>query len=197
LRYEVKSLFKKRPFERQHLMELAGAILITVGVTGELYFQTKVSAVDTSLRNTTHQIEALLNMQVADTNERAAQAELRTTELRAAMADRGLSADQQRRIGAALAKYAGRTVWIRSTKGDGEAMRLGLEIKAALERAHIRTEVRFGEMLFDAPLAFGIQVPCAQRERPFALSLLGALSTIGNLATVPLSEFGCDDEGAH
>lgn len=65
---------KKALFPRKLVMEMIGGVLVTLGVAGELYFQFRSSTVEGLIRSDTHQIEALLNKQASDANNRAAKA---------------------------------------------------------------------------------------------------------------------------
>ncbi len=53
-------------FPWRRLWELVGAILVTVGVAGELFFTYKASGVESRLRDNNHKIEALLTKEAGD-----------------------------------------------------------------------------------------------------------------------------------
>jgi hypothetical protein len=195
--YQVKKLAKERPFRWRAFQELMGAVLVTVGVAGELLVQMRSSRIETALRDVNHNIEASLNKQAGDARREAAEANERTARILATIADRDLSQGQQLQVASVLRQFSGRMVRLRSYPGDGEAKRLGLEIQAALELAGIHTEDRLEQWLHDSPLVFGIEVECAAAEgkpgeqRDFANAIVGALSGSGNLSVRPLSQFGC------
>ncbi|MBZ5729043.1 MAG: hypothetical protein LAP87_29210 [Acidobacteriia bacterium] len=161
----------------------------------------KLSSIETGIRNVNHTIEASLNKEAGDARREAAEVNERAAKILARIADRDLNLDQQRPIATVLRRFSGRMVLLRSYPGDGEAKRLGLEIKTSLELANIRAEDQLENWLNNGPLVFGIQVECAQTEgkpeeqRDFANAMITALSGSGNLSVRPWSEFGCPFEG--
>lgn len=96
---------------------LAGGVLVALGVAGELGIDSKSAVVRNALRDANGELVGLLNLESA--------------KLRAAIAPRELTVEQQKLIGAALGEHSGKTVWLRSYRADGEAKRLGVEIKQA------------------------------------------------------------------
>jgi hypothetical protein len=122
------------------------------------------------------------------------------TQIRATMAGRELTAEQQRKIGAALARFSGNQVWLRSYKGDSESKKLGREIISALHLANIKTEDRLEE-LYSGPMMFGIEVHCTvnrvEDQRPLGNALIGALSGKdgGNLEVAPTAPTDCAYDG--
>src|ERR1019366_2254073 len=128
---------------------------------------------------------------------RAAEAELQTTQLRAAMADRNLSPAQQRAIRQAClaSPWRGRDVWIRSYPNDGEAARLIVEMKAALEPC-LSVEDRTGQSIGGIGTVVGIRVDPAERGRDFATWLIHALGDpkMGDQSVDALTPLGSVDE---
>jgi hypothetical protein len=122
------------------------------------------------------------------------------TKIRATMAGRELTADQQRKIAAMLPAFPNGDVTLRSYKGDPEAKKLGREIISALRLANIKTEDRLEE-LSSGPMVFGIEVHClvnqVEDQRPFANALIGALSSKdgGNLEVAPTAPTDCAYDG--
>jgi hypothetical protein len=102
--------------------------LVAIGVAGEFAVHLKAGKVETDIKTITRELTSS-----AESN--AANANLEAAKLRRAIAGRELTAEQQRAIAAKLAQYSGRTVWLRSYKGDPEAKRLGKEIISALRLA--------------------------------------------------------------
>ena len=168
------------------LLELVGAVLVAIGVAGELGIDFKSAVVRNALRDANGKLVGLLNLEAA--------------KLRTAIAPRELTIEQQDLIGGALRKSSGKTVWLRSYRGDAEAKRLGVEIKQALTLARITAEDRLEEMYGDGPLLFGIEVTCAENalrsQRNFASSIISALSArdLGHLSVLPLSGFACPSD---
>src|SRR5476649_2232843 len=58
---ELEKLVRVRPFDWSNLGHLSGAILVVIGVAGELAVQYQASRVETDLRGKSHAIEGLLN----------------------------------------------------------------------------------------------------------------------------------------
>jgi hypothetical protein len=89
---------------------------------------------------------------------------------------------------------------VSSYPGDTEGERLGREILSVLRLAHMEPEDRLGNMFSGNPMAFGIEVQCAEsaqrNQRDFAKVVIVALSSkdAGNLTVRPLSEFGCHSD---
>jgi len=133
---------------------------------------------------------ATANLKAAQINERAEQLALENVTLRAALADRTLSPEQQHNVALAL-KAVPRpnvTVWTRSDRGNTEAERLGKDIEAALRLAGLKTEIRNdGYSNMTRP----IEVQCGGTDREFAHALISALMNAGGLSVTPLSELGC------
>jgi hypothetical protein len=165
---------------------LLGGVLVAIGVAGELGIDFKSAVVRNALRDDNGKLVGLLNLEAAN--------------LRAAIAPRELTIEQQKLIGAALHKYSGKTVWLRSYRADAEAKRLGVEIKQALTLAQITVEDRLEEMYGDGPVLFGIEVTCAENalrsQRDFARSMISVLSAedVGHLSVLPLSQFACPSD---
>jgi hypothetical protein len=115
---------------------------------------------------------------------------LENLKLRAAMADRDVSDDQQRRIHEACKKFSGRTVYMRSYPNDPEAARLIAELKPALE-PYVHVEDRTGELLSDS-LVLGIKVMPGKHEGPFAEAMVRTLRIEGHLSVDDVSPLGSD-----
>jgi hypothetical protein len=135
---------------------------------------------------------AILNGVAADARTRAANAENKTLQLRAAIADRDLDEKQQREVRESIKAFAGKTVYIRSYPNDSEALRLILEIKAALGPT-IHVEDRAGQMLSGGTLVLGIRIDPGIRERAFGEALFTAFKD-ANLSVEPLSDLGSGED---
>lgn len=77
-------------FPWKRLRALLGAIMVTIGVAGELAVSFFASNTEQRLRDNNHRIEAVLNSQAAAANERAGQAEEHLAELQRAELPRTL-----------------------------------------------------------------------------------------------------------
>src|ERR1017187_6258855 len=190
--YEVRKLASERPFRWKSFQELMGAVLVTIGVAGELLIQSKASKIEAAIRDVNHKVEASLNKQAADAKREAAEANERTARLLAALADRDLDPEQQRRIGERCAKFEGQTVQLRSYPNDLEAARLIVALKAAFEpRIHVAD--RTGELTAtwgDPDMVLGIHVVPSQRSPGFAQALVTMLRTDGRLTVADLPAYG-------
>jgi hypothetical protein len=68
--HEVSALIKqfriRPPFPWKTLMTMLGGVLVTIGVTGELWFQSNGSRIEEELRSKNHQVVAILSKQTED-----------------------------------------------------------------------------------------------------------------------------------
>jgi hypothetical protein len=138
--HEVRDLIRERPIRWKSIQKLAGAILVTIGVAGELGVQFKASTVETDLRGVNHKVEALLSTEAGDARraageamERASNAELRIVELLAEIQPRDLTLAQQKAIRDSLSRFSGQHVLLGSYVGDAEGYRLSRQLIAALK----------------------------------------------------------------
>lgn len=183
--HEVRDLIKE-PIRWESAQKILGAILVTVGVSGELVIQYKASTVETKVRSAAHNIEGLLNKQAEELRRGNLLLQAEVLKLRAAMADRDLSPDQQHKIHEACRKFSGKAVYIRSYPNDPEAASLIVEIKAAME-PFVHVEDRTGEMRPLQSLVLGIRVAPEEHERKFAEAIVRAFRLDGNLTVDEVS----------
>jgi hypothetical protein len=91
--------------------EVVGAIMVTLGVSGELFTEFTHARLESSLRNLDNSIVSSMGRQAAAADERAALAELRRVELQARIVDvfgpRRLTIDQPTRIAGKLSDLNG------------------------------------------------------------------------------------------
>jgi hypothetical protein len=149
-----------------------GEMLLIVGLVGEVLFGIATSVISGSI---------------------IAKMGLEAAQLQSALADRNLSQDQQIGIAKACMRWSGQTVFIRSYPNDHEAARLIVEIRRALELAHVRAEDRTGELTAtwtSAGLVLGIHIDPGEGERLMAETLVKALRGSGRLSVEELSEMG-------
>ena len=99
-------------FPWKMLMELAGGILVTVGVAGELYATYRASRIETNLRENNRKIEAVLNLEAKEASDRAEQAKKETEDERLARVKleegfmwRRLSKAQQSALAISVSKF--------------------------------------------------------------------------------------------
>jgi hypothetical protein len=103
--------------------------------------------------------ESYLRRDLANTNERAAKAERDTAQLEAAVAGRRLTAKQIADIAESLRRFAGRELFITSYSGDAEAVRLGLQIKDAIEQSGIHISDQLGRTIATGGgVSFGVSI---------------------------------------
>jgi len=166
-----------RPSRWLLFWNLTGTALVVGGVTGEFGAHFLAGKLETDMRDVTKQ-------QVSLANSEAAKANLEAAQLRAAMADRDLTQNQQDDIRASMKPFAGHGVFIRSYPNDPEAARLIVQIKAALE-PHIHVEDRTGELgatWANAGVILGIHIDPIGGEQTFAAALVKSLRTDGHLS---------------
>lgn len=171
-------------------------LMVAIGIAGEFIGDGGVFLFSRMLQTINDREFASLNKKAGDADRDAADAELQTAQLRAAMADRTLSAEQQRRIRDACnaSPWKGRDVWMRSYPNDGEAARLIVEMKAAFEPC-LTVEDRTGQGGIVGTLV-GIRVDPSEHGRDFASFLIEALrgKSMGNLSVDDLTQFGSASE---
>jgi hypothetical protein len=137
----IKSIRKSPPFPWKLLMEMIGGMLVTVGVVGELWFQSRASKIETFIRSDSHQIEALLNKEAADASREAAEAnrtaasdKLARVQLEARLADRVLIAPD--RFLAELTPLAGTAIDVFVFGSTPEIFNISHSIMGSLQRSH-------------------------------------------------------------
>lgn len=181
---------------------LAGGILVTVGVAGELGFTYKASRVETNLRANNHQIEILLNQGVSGALQKAAEATGRAAandlaaqrlkaenlQLEAIIAPRSLTLDQQKQIADALGKFRNHGVLVKSYGTDGEGAALAGQIIAPLQAAGIIVADSRGSEIVAGQFDSGVHVRAPIAELAFAEAIADALSTIGKLKVFPVND---------
>jgi hypothetical protein len=198
--------FRSTAFERCVLKKLVthsiGAILVVVGIVGELVFETRTFIVEDKeataanleigkLEVRARELEQgnlKLQTQVADANERASKAEERAAELLGEIQPRRLSPDQEKDIADALKSYAGKTVGVATYTQDAEAMLLANQIANALGKAKILVRNRIGTFgAVGFPLMLGVIVDKNSSDKKLESALLKTLKTKGGLATLNYS----------
>lgn len=173
---------------------IVGGILITAGVSGELFIQSLASRKETALRNANDAISAILKKaasdaseRAADADERAANANERAANLELAIEPRRLSLEQQREIGTACRKFSGHVVKPVIYVGDAEAIVLSEQIIAGLKSANLSLEPT-GSIMSPGGLTSGIAISGPDSESGLVAALVGALSTKGKLTHVSRSD---------
>ena len=184
----MEAIRKRPPFPWKKLLEITGGILVTIGVAGELWFQSRASDKQVLIRSATHEIEGLLNKEAGDArkeagkaNERAANAEERAATLLAEIQPRSLSLSQQRDIANAMRAFSGRKVMVLSNRGDLEGYQLGKQILASLQSAHLDVENHLNNAGGGGTYA-GVSIGHSRSNREAANALKKALGSIlGNV----------------
>jgi hypothetical protein len=176
-----------------------GWILIVIGVIGEGIFEGCVSKADVLVEtfNTTLLVAAqkeaeLADVQSASANERAGELENKAADLNqknlqleAVIAPRRLS-DRQEKALAALTKYSGRIVGIKSYSSDTEGLLLATQIFNALTKARIQIEDNRLTMQPAGSISFGVSVVGSDND--LAEELKRILSMDGNLTRTSSSK---------
>jgi len=199
-------MFRGTAFERCILKRLVthstGAILVVVGIVGELVFETRVFVVEDSQTSAaTLEIGRLdvkakeleqgnlgLQQQIAEAQRQAGESKkeaeserLERTRLEAIVAPRSLSLDQQERIANACRAFQRHGVLVRSYGMDGESAALGGQIIATLRAAHIVVVDGRGSITVSGGFDTGVHIRGPETEKWFADTLGQALSVIGGL----------------
>src|ERR1700722_19248811 len=143
-------------------IELLGAVLVAIGVTGELGVDVKSGTIQTDLRTKNGELVQLLEGVSSAALERAA-------ELEAQIQPRALTKKQRDDIGAICSMLGQRRIDVFVTPGDLEGARLGGQIRASLSHC-IGTFTYFGHTPDDN--IEGIQVAGPKSES----LILGAIS---------------------
>jgi hypothetical protein len=200
----LKTAWSWRP-----LCIISGAILITVGVAGELFVQSLASRKETALRKANDEVFAGLNGEAAQAridagnaivraskaDERASENEkeaarlqklaeaerLERIKLEAAVAPRSLSLEQQRLIASACGRFRGRSVLVSSYGMDGEGAALAGQIISVLRTSGITVADARASIIVTGGFEMGVHVRGTDVERDLVSSLGNALSSTGKL----------------
>lgn len=177
---------------------LAGGILVTAGVAGELGFTYKASRIETSLRANNHQIELLLNQGVSGALQNAAEANDRATandlaaqrlkaenlRLEAIIAPRSLSLGAQQQIANACSGFKGNGAVVESYGLDAEGYELSSQILAIFGAIGVGTADERATKVSTGRPEVGIHVRTdTPSELPFASCVANAFTNAGKLAT--------------
>ncbi len=109
------------------VLHLAGPILITGGVAGELFIHVQSGRVQTELRNANNKVVGLLQKQTSSANQRAGEAQLAAESLRnenlklqdRLFSDRSLTKEQSARIAGKLKRFSGQKFELFAQKDAG------------------------------------------------------------------------------
>ena len=166
-----------KPLKLDLLWNLSGAVLVGLGVAGELFVGRSISDIQSELERENGKLVGYLNQSAtlrsgaaieraskadesASKNEKdAAGLKLRATELESQLQPRSLSVKQQEDMAKACLPFAGTPIDVFSFSGDAEGGRLVKQIVAALRAARIPAQVRAGAMVqVNAPPPSGIDI---------------------------------------
>ena len=180
-----------KPERRKLALELVAAILITLGVFGELAIGLVISqtngelrAKNAQLRSKSDQLVALLNTEAGDARREAGEANERAAKLLVEIQPRRLSPSQEKDIAHLLKSYAGKIVSVATYHQDAEAMMLAVQIEEALGKANILVWDRIGTFgAMGMPLYLGVTVDTNSSDKKLASALCKALEAKGGLAT--------------
>ena len=140
------------------------------------------------LREFDHNL-TIAKIELAKQEQRAAEAEKETARLKILVLGRELTPEQSKQISSALKPFSGKNVFVASYIGDSEAARLGLQIKASLERAGISVTDQMGST-FATPgrvgsVAWGIGVSALPSQQKLCEAIANALREYGRLEAKP------------
>jgi hypothetical protein len=174
----------EKPGAGMLILELLGTVLITVGVAGEFAINIRAGKVNSDLRTANKKVVALLNEEAGDARDRAANADLRSTQLLAQIQPRDLSSKQQREIGNRLRQFSThRQLVVLSFMGDAESFRLCDQILASLRYGKLSPM----DLCSSNPVppkyhpVFGIQVGGPPVERAMVEAIAESFRSIGKL----------------
>jgi hypothetical protein len=188
---------------------IAGGLLITVGVAGELFVQRVASRQETALRKANDELFSGLNTEAArarkdagDSIERSSKADERASlnekeaarlgkeaeaerlervKLEAAVAPRSLSLEQQKSIAAAMQKFHQHGVLVTSYGLDGEGAALAGQVISCLRSAGITVADARASIMVTGGFESGVHVRGPDVERDFVSAFGNALTAIGKL----------------
>ena len=160
-----------------------GVILAFVGGVASIMFRRYNRQLVVLTETHNREVQAANEKAIAEANARAAEATLLTAQLEKAVAGRRLIPDQQKLVAKKCESLAGREVWVGSYTGDAEAMKLGLQIEAALKLAKIRVTNKLGLAGAMTEVTTGVRVTGPKSDEYTVRTLADALSSGGNLAT--------------
>lgn len=163
---DVKKLLTDRPLNRKLLVEMAGGVLVTIGVTGELAVQGFQSKADTRLRDANRLYVSFLHSE-------ALSLEAANLALEAQIQPRRLNAGEIDAAAKALRPFAGKTVKISSHPNDVDAAILGAQIIDILSRADMGAVDR--RMTYQSFGAIGIGVLVSGGDDNLVAALIAAL----------------------
>jgi hypothetical protein len=196
-----------KPLIRDLLLSLIGAMLVAIGVAGELGIDFKASVIESQLRGKHGDLEALLNTEAGQSRsesgkakERAGVAEQKAGEangkaeaarleqerlkaenlkLEAQIQPRDFSPSEQARIISLCRPFAGHMVDFLSQAFDLEGARLAYRLGAILEKAGIvsRTYDVAKDSLLSGPIFIDIQISGPQSEAELIKALTLSLAT--------------------
>lgn len=171
----------KQAWSWKSFLVIAGGILITVGVAGELAVQFYASRKDTKLRETNDSVFSILNTKAAEANDRAAKAEERVSEneketaqlnavaeeerlaritIEDRVAWRRLTGNQQAKMASRLDSFSGEPVLIQYNTNDLEANLFALDIATALRQAKWRVSEPLAILkMREGPVPLGTNPP--------------------------------------
>jgi len=203
---ELEKLREARKWLWKPVCVIFGAILITIGVAGELAVQFLASAKETQLRQANDAVFVGLNAEAAKARKDVETAEARIAEARRAAAEaqssaeaerlermrlqaivapRSLSLDEQRQIAEVCRRFAGHRAIVSSYGLDGEGAAIGGQLIALLRLALGNDNVldSRASSVVTGGFQFGIHLRGPDSERDFIRALSDSLSSLGRLHT--------------
>ena len=174
----------KRAWAWKPLLVIIGAVLITVGVAGELAVQFFAARKETKLRKANDAVFSILNGRAAETLEHAAKADERASQnekeaarlskiaederlarikIEEDVAWRRLTKDQQIKMASRLKSFSSETVLLQYNLNDLEADSFASDIASALQRAKWKKvfEPLAIMMMREGPVPLGTNPPLA------------------------------------
>jgi len=170
---------------------LVGGFLVTLGVFGEVWFGRLALKTADDISERADSDVAQANASAKRAEQAAAEANLKSIELEARLADRHLSEQQELSIGYELSAFTGRKlkVWVMN---DAETRRFAEELVPGFERAGLDIEQ---ELFGPNEACPGIVLSASSFDDEFANAIEAALKkvgipTVGWIRTSPAGEVG-------
>jgi hypothetical protein len=189
----IEALHKRPPFPWKESMEIVGGVLVTIGVAGELWFQSRASNLETLIRSDSHQIEAFLKKEVDDAQRDAAELNLARVQIEQSMEWRHLPKGAAKELCASLPPQTTKSETVAITvMHDPEPAQFATEIADAIGGCLMLPSLKSlqrGPMLdlgsWSFPIRFGVYLEFPDSDSGLAKSVAAILKKHGIDATVP------------
>lgn len=169
----------KPPVLWMYVVGFLGAGLVALGVAGEFSIHSRLSKVETDLRDDNEQLVSIADERAQEASKLASANELEAQQLKAAnlkleaaIQPRTINEADRKKLGEGLHKFAssfqGRKVTIASQIGDAESMLVALEIADILSNANIQFDpTGTGRTSWVGAVFMGVRITGPPSDRVF------------------------------